>query len=171
MPQRPSPEAVRKARSSSGIVKRAQQRAVQRIRRSQCFRHSYAGTTVLRVTSAVPTWAAYIRQVTERPGWSVARLAREAQVSTARIWDWINGKSARGAIMVVNVLKVAAAVGDDPMSALRAAAELLPEQAPEDDVMLILRSDWPDDVKARMIERLNAARRADEPEQRREAAS
>jgi transcriptional regulator with XRE-family HTH domain len=67
------------------------------------------------------TWADYLRRMTNRPGWSVARLARESGIHRATIFKWLAGK---GGVNVASVRAVAAALGDDPANALRAAGNV-----------------------------------------------
>src|SRR6185369_10645316 len=38
-------------------------------------------------------WAKYVRQVSKRPGWSVARLARETGFSKSTFFDWMSPDS------------------------------------------------------------------------------
>ncbi len=64
-------------------------------------------------------WGDYLKRMTGRPGWSVARLAREAGVNRATVFKWISGRTG---VTVANVRLVATALGDEPNNALRAAA-------------------------------------------------
>jgi transcriptional regulator with XRE-family HTH domain len=75
------------------------------------------------------SWAVYIHQLRGRPGWSPSRLAREAGVSRATIYRWINGESTN--VTIDNVKAIAAAVGDDPNIATRAAGDLLEQNGPD----------------------------------------
>ena len=67
------------------------------------------------------TWADYLRRMTSRPGWSVARLARDSGIHRATIFKWIAGK---GGANVASVRAIADALGDDPANALRAAGNM-----------------------------------------------
>lgn len=67
------------------------------------------------------SWAEYLRRMTERPGWSVARLARESGVHRATLFRWMSGK---GGSNVASVRAIAKALGDDPANALRAAGNI-----------------------------------------------
>lgn len=86
------------------------------------------------------TWAEYLRRWANRPGWSVARLARESGIHRATIFRWIAGD---GGATVANVRAIAEAVGDDPANALRAAgntgAARPPAEELDPDLKLILR--------------------------------
>lgn len=64
-------------------------------------------------------WGEYLKRMTSRPGWSVARLARDAGINRATVFKWISGRTG---VTVANVRIVATALGDDPNNALRAAA-------------------------------------------------
>jgi transcriptional regulator with XRE-family HTH domain len=109
------------------------------------------------------TWARYLDAVTHRPGWSVARLARESGVHRSTIFRWLNGEVS-GAT-VGSVMRIASAVGDDPDEALRAAADLLGPAAPVDPdadaVSMIMESDLPVDAKHELLAELRSQARSD----------
>lgn len=65
------------------------------------------------------TWAEYLRRMTDRPGWSVARLARDSGIHRATIFKWMAGK---GGTTVASVQAIATALGDTDGAAMRAAA-------------------------------------------------
>lgn len=67
------------------------------------------------------SWADYLRRMTDRPGWSVARLARESGIHRATIFKWMAGK---GGANVASVRSIAEALGDQPANALRAAGNM-----------------------------------------------
>lgn len=62
-------------------------------------------------------WASYLRRMTKRPGWSVARLARESGVNRATIFGWMKGDG----VTVASVKLIANALSDDEAHALAAA--------------------------------------------------
>lgn len=62
-------------------------------------------------------WAGYLRRMTSRPGWSIARLAREAGVNRSTIFGWIKGDG----VNVASVKAIAKALGDSEAHALAAA--------------------------------------------------
>jgi transposase-like protein len=134
---------------------------VSRKRRSGSYHPSGAEPTVLYVAKEGDAWSAYLRRMTGRPGWSVARLAREADLSRSTIFRWI-AEGAEG-ITIQSVYLVADAFGDDRGEALRAAGNLPPERDAE--VELILSSDRTELEKVAMIDRL--MRRREEDRQRR----
>ncbi|MDR7278897.1 helix-turn-helix domain-containing protein [Catenuloplanes atrovinosus] len=106
------------------------------------------------------SWAEYIRNATKRPGWSAARLAREAGVHRSTIFRWING--AGGSVAVDNVRRIAEALGDHPSVAIRAAGNMLePEGERDEELELILSAPVDDDMKRRMIQRLDEMRQRD----------
>jgi AcrR family transcriptional regulator len=102
--------------------------------------------------------------MTNRPGWSVARLARESGVHRATIFKWIGNK---GGVTMASVRAIATAVDDDPENALRAAAgKLAMSQELEDDqIAEILTSGLPTDVQQDLIEMVIDRRRRDEARQ------
>lgn len=106
-------------------------------------------------------WSAYLRRMTGRPGWSVARLARESDLSRSTIFRWI-AEGAEG-ITIQSVYLVADALGDDRAAALRAAGNLPPERDAE--IELILSSSRTEVEKVAMIDRL--MRRREEERMRR----
>ncbi len=84
------------------------------------------------------SWAEYLRRMTERPGWSVARLARDSHIHRATIFKWMAGK---GGANVASVRAIAEALGDDPANALRAAGNIdaAPEETMDPDLKLLMR--------------------------------
>ena len=60
--------------------------------------------------------------MTSRPGWSVARLARESGIHRATIFEWMKGSS--DSVTIGSVRAIAAALDDDLENALRAGASL-----------------------------------------------
>jgi transcriptional regulator with XRE-family HTH domain len=97
----------------------------------------------------------------ERPGWSVARLARESGLHRSAIFGWI--ADGAGGITIRSVYLIADALGVDREDALRAAGNLPPERDAE--VELILSSTRTELEKVAMIDRL--MRRREEERQRR----
>lgn len=105
-------------------------------------------------------WGAYLKRMTSRPGWSVARLARESGIHRATIFDWIKGSG--DSVTIASVRAVASALGDDLENALRAVASLESIPGPNDEEMdLILSAPVSDDVKKRMITQLLQMREQD----------
>jgi len=102
--------------------------------------------------------------MTGRPGWSVARLARESNVHRATIFKWLGNK---GGVTMASVRAIATALDDDPENALRAAAgKLSATQTMEDDqIAEILTSGLPTDVQQELIEMVLDRRRQDEARQ------
>ena len=84
------------------------------------------------------SWAGYLRRMTDRPGWSVARLARESGIHRATIFRWIAGK---GGATVTSVRQIAEVLGDEPANALRAAGNMegVAEEAMDPDLKLLMR--------------------------------
>lgn len=105
-------------------------------------------------------WAGYLRRMTKRPGWSVARLAREAQVNRATIFRWLKGD---GGVNVDSVRRVAQALGDDPDNALRAAGNSgqVVTPAQDEEVALIMAAPVDDELRQRMLAKLYERRERD----------
>lgn len=84
------------------------------------------------------SWAGYLRRMTDRPGWSVARLARESGIHRATIFKWMGGK---GGATVTSVRAIAKALGDDPANAIRAAGDMgdVADESTDPDLLLLMR--------------------------------
>ena len=136
-------------------------RTVRRTRRSECFRVLRLGHRVVYVIDGGHPWSAYLRRMTRRPGWSVARLSRESGIAKSSIFKWI--ADGPGAITIQSVYLIADALGEDRETALRAAGDIPRGRDPEVD--LILAAPRTDEQKAEMIQRL--MRRREEEERRR----
>jgi transcriptional regulator with XRE-family HTH domain len=108
------------------------------------------------------TWSEYLRRMTRRPGWSVAKLSRESGIAKSSLFKWITN-GAGETITIESVYRVADALGDDRANALKAAGNLPPER--DEEIDLILNSDRSERTKALMLERL--MRRREEERQRR----
>jgi transcriptional regulator with XRE-family HTH domain len=110
--------------------------------------------------SGLSDWGAYLRRMTGRPGWSVARLAREAGIHRATIFDWIRGGGE--SVTIASVRAVAAALGDDLENALRAVAGLESSRHTRDEEMdMIMSAPVDDDMKRKMITRALELREQD----------
>lgn len=95
------------------------------------------GSPMSDAPSSREDWASYLKRMTSRPGWSVARLARESGVNRATIFKWIAGRSG---VNVASVRQIADALRDDPAIALRAAGNVQGQVEPLDaDVRIIMR--------------------------------
>lgn len=107
------------------------------------------------------TWADYLRELTTRPGWSVARLAREAGIHRSTIFRWMEGGEAK-AVTVRSVKLIARAAGQDVDAALRAAGAVLDPEEPDDafdlQIEMIESADLPASQKRAMIRELERLR-------------
>lgn len=108
-------------------------------------------------------WGAFLRRVTSRPGWSVARLSRESGYSKAAIFDWIAAGSGES-VKVGSVVAVARTVGEDPISALRAAAGLPATDEEDRDIKAVREAaaGLPESVVSSMIDTVRSWRVRDE---------
>lgn len=106
-------------------------------------------------------WGAYLRRMTSRPGWSVARLARESSIHRATIFGWI--KEGTPKVNVESVRAIAQALGDDIGVALRAAGRVEgePTDADEREIAEIERSDISRQLKDRLIAHVRARQERD----------
>lgn len=104
--------------------------------------------------SPAEDWPAYLKRMTSRPGWSVARLARESGIHRATIFGWIAGDAG---VMVANVKAIAKALGDDPANALLAAGAADPPDPNEDEnIRLIMAAPVAEEIRERMLARYRA---------------
>jgi transcriptional regulator with XRE-family HTH domain len=98
------------------------------------------------------TWASYLRRMTKRPGWSVAKLARDSGIHRATIFKWISGEP--GAT-VDSVRRIAQALGDDPENAFRAVrGAAIPSATADEELALIDRAPVDDALKDVMRQKL-----------------
>lgn len=82
------------------------------------------------------SWADYLRRMTDRPGWSVAKLARESGIHRATIFKWMASK---GGANVASARAIGDALGDTD-NALRAAGNMGGETEQMDpDLQVILQ--------------------------------
>jgi len=155
MPQSPYPGALEIARTARVFGARRAKLSVGWKRHRQGYPNRYTEPIVLFVTGGGDTWAAYLNRMMRASGMTRARLAELAGLTRQTISEWANGKGS-STVKVDNVLRVAAAFGDDPARALNAAAGLTRAPAVErdPDVELILSTDWSDAQKVAMIERM-----------------
>ena len=135
--------------------------AVLQTGRRQSLPHNYLGPTVVHVVDGGDAWSAYLKRMTSRPGWTVARLAKDSGIARSSIYKWI--AEGAQAITIDSVYRIADALGDDRANALRAAGNLPPDSDPE--VNLILAANITEREKAAMIDRL--MQRREEEHQRR----
>lgn len=106
------------------------------------------------------SWARYLQEVTDRPGWNVARLAEESGVHRSTIYRWLKGDTRGTTVDSVN--RIAAVVGDPPAVVLAAAADVLGQTDPEAaEVAMVMAADLPETVKAELIAELRRMARAD----------
>ncbi|WP_045746426.1 helix-turn-helix domain-containing protein [Actinoplanes rectilineatus] len=106
-------------------------------------------------------WPAYLRRMTKRPGWSVAKLARESNIHRATIFGWIKGDVG---VTIDSVRRIALALGDDPENALRAASSKTDDATAveqDEEVALIMRAPVDDDLKQVMLQKLRQRREED----------
>lgn len=102
---------------------------VARLQRTNTYTRSTHATYRVHVSDGDSNpWATLIGRIVDRPGWSIARLARDSGVHRSTIFRWMNGD--RRNLTLDSVRLVADAGGIDLMEALRAAAALVaPDQA------------------------------------------
>jgi transcriptional regulator with XRE-family HTH domain len=112
------------------------------------------------VDPARSSWARYLQEVADRPGWSVTRLANEAGVHRSTIYRWIKGDTGGTTVELVN--RIASAAGDPASIALAAAADVLGQTDPDAaEVAMVMASDLPESVKSELVEELRRMARAD----------
>lgn len=110
-------------------------------------------------------WAKYLRAATNRPGWTVARLARESGIARSTLFRWLKDGGERVTIALVR--RIAEAVGDDPANAIKAAGSLVerdPIDMTDPVVARIMAGPFDREMKQMMLDRhrYNLARRLEE---------
>lgn len=106
-------------------------------------------------------WSEYLRRMTKRSGWSVARLSRESGIHRATIFDWIKGD---GGVTIDSIRRIAAALGDDLETALRAAGNAggaTIDGKTDEEVAIIMAAPVDDALKKMMLRRLEERRERD----------
>lgn len=134
---------------------------VAQMPRGAHYQRSMSATYLWRMSHGqdeAPTtpWGRYVKGLTDRPDWSVAKLARESGIDRGTIFRWIRGSNER--VTVESVKTIAVAAGDDVDRALRAAAGLpVDDELDEakdlidEEIAYILASDLPEGQKQAMI--------------------
>lgn len=148
-----------KARASRAKARRKVQRTVRHVGRSRVYQSRWAGSTVLYVVGGRDAWSEYLTRAARRPGWSVAKLARESGIAKSSLFKWI-ARGASASITIDSVYRIADAIGDDRANALRAASNLPPERDPAVEAVLSA-SQWTELEKAAIIERMMRRRELD----------
>jgi len=82
------------------------------------------------------TWGDYLRRMTDRPGWSVARLGRDSGIHRATIFKWISGG---GGANVASVRAIGKALGDEGGALFAAGNMAASDEGMDPDVLIILR--------------------------------
>jgi transcriptional regulator with XRE-family HTH domain len=83
------------------------------------------------------SWGDYIRRLKDRPGLSIAELARRTGYNPSTFFDWMSPNS-RKRVTIPSILAVAHAAGDNPVDAFKAAAGLTSDE-PEDVEIAMVR--------------------------------
>lgn len=111
---------------------------------------------------ATNDWARFLREITSRDGWSVARLARESGIHRATIFRWLEGDEKPKRVTVHSVNMVADAAGVDRATALKAAGSILDDDdndaRTDAAIAMIEQSDLPPDIQTAMIKELHRTR-------------
>jgi hypothetical protein len=81
------------------------------------------------------TWGQYLKRMTSRPGWTVARLARESNIHRGTIFGWI--KEDTPSVNIDSVRAITMALGDDLENGLRAAGRVDTGDGKDPEIELI----------------------------------
>lgn len=106
------------------------------------------------------TWGDYIRRLTKRKGWSVARLARESGFNPATLFEWMREEGGES-VKAASIVAIAHAAGEDPMIGFRAAAGLTTEEPEDQELALVLNAELPGDAKDEIIASILVRRERD----------
>lgn len=102
-------------------------------------------------------WGRWLKRETDRDGMSVARLARDADLNESTIWEYIKTSDGKR-VTVRTLLRIASALGKDPVEAFRAAAELDEHQEADDEIRAVLDGGLPEDATKTIIANIHARR-------------
>lgn len=119
---------------------------------------TYLGHVSHELEEPPTSWGRYVKALTDRPEWSVARLARESGIERGTIFRWISGRLER--VTVESVRLIAETAGDDVDRALRAAAGIAGNGVEENndeaeidfEIRMIEQSSLPDQQKRAMVD-------------------
>lgn len=100
-------------------------------------------------------WGRYLRRMTNRPGWSVAELARQSGVSRQTLFEYI--RSGGEPVTIGIVRRIAEALGDDFVTALLAAGNISVHAADE-QISSIATSGLSEQEQRDLIEYVEAVR-------------
>lgn len=119
-------------RTAASATPRPRRQTVARQRRIAVYTRRIDATYRVHVSDAYPTeaaneWAHLVRRITDRPGWSVARLARDSGIHRSTIFRWIRGDVQN---LTLDSIRLVAEAGEvDFLEALRVAATLVAPDA------------------------------------------
>jgi transcriptional regulator with XRE-family HTH domain len=97
-------------------------------------------------------WGRYLRRMTRRPDWSVAKLARESGIARQTIFEWM--RDGGESVTVGSVRRIAEALGDDLSNALLAAGGV------DEEISAIHQSNLDPAAKADLMEYVKTLREA-----------
>src|SRR6185369_38909 len=113
----------------------------------------------VRDTPTYPNdWAKLVDELTRRPGWSKARLAREAGVDRRTVHRWISGESANVSADSIRRISEASTLQADLVA--RAALGAQKQQAAADDEAIaeVMASGIDDEYKQEIVEHIRRKR-------------
>lgn len=141
--------SVRHHRTSPTVAKMQRQRSYPRWWEALYRSH---------VSDGGPTaWSIFLAEMVARPGWSVARLARESGLNRSSIFRWLRGD---GGLTLHSVRRIAQALDVDPAAAMLAAGSMLGPPSVEDDpeMRTIMESRLAPSKKEAIVARVRARR-------------
>ena len=104
-------------------------------------------------------WAAFLADMTTRPGWTQLRLARESGIHRTTITRWLAGK---GGLTIDSVRKVAKALDVDMRVAMAAAGDLVEDTEQDPTIRMIRDAALPPEVERELIDYVRERILADE---------
>lgn len=146
--------------------------SVARLRRTTVYTRSTDASYGVHVSDGDDTpndWARFLRDITSRPGGSVAKLARDADIHRSTIFRWLRGDIRN--ITLDSVRRIARAAQVDYSVALQAARSLMETSNESDDdltIRMIRESKLATPIKEELIEHVRQQRLQDRERLRRE---
>lgn len=110
---------------------------------------------------ASDAWAAYLQRAADRVG-GVRALAKKAGLHHDTIYNYISAGRLQKKVTIETIIAIARAIGDHPVNAFLAAANLVEEEPQDYEVGIILQSDLSDEEKQRQIRVVEARRERDQ---------
>jgi transcriptional regulator with XRE-family HTH domain len=113
-------------------------------------------------------WARLVGELTKRPGWSQAALAREAGVNRNTVRRWISGESANVSSASIRLLADAAEIDYEVAARAALGAQHLARADDDEAIRKVMESPLPDRHKREIVDYIHQRRAEEEAKLRRD---